>query len=85
MTGSEDLIEVIECFSTAEAELARAHLAAEGIEARIAADDLGGMYPGWLLGRVQLLVRAEDRERATQILDGPARDSNAARDASRRQ
>ena len=81
MTGRDGLIEVIECFTTAEAELARAHLAAEGVDARIVADDLGGMYPGWLLGRVQLLVRSEDLERATQILGGPTPDPDADQDA----
>ena len=63
------LIEVIECFTTAEAELARAHLAAEGIEATVAADDIGGMYPGVSLGRIGLLVRHEDLSLAKQILE----------------
>ena len=65
----DQLIEVIECFSTAEAELARAHLAAEGIEASVAADDIGGMYPGVSVGRIRLLVRNEDLDLAKQILD----------------
>ncbi len=68
MPGDE-LIEVIECFTTAEAELARAHLAAEGIEARVAADDIGGMYPGVSVGRIQLLVRHSELAMAKQILE----------------
>ena len=63
------LIEVIECFTTAEAELARAHLAAEGIESAVAADDVGGMYPGVSLGRISLLVRSEDLDLAKQVLE----------------
>jgi hypothetical protein len=65
----QQFIEVIECFTTAEAELARAHLEAEGIEAKVAADDIGGMYPGVSLGRIRLLVRHEDLELAKQVLD----------------
>ncbi len=65
----DQLIEVIECFTTAEAELARAHLAAEGIEAIVAADDVGGMYPGVSFGAIHLLVRHTDLESAKQILE----------------
>ena len=65
----DELIEVIECFTTAEAELARAHLAAEGIEAKVAADDIGGMYPGVSVGRIQLLVRHSELAIAKQVLD----------------
>jgi hypothetical protein len=66
--NADQLIEVIECFSTNEAELARAHLAAEGIEASVAADDIGGMYPGVSLGRIRLLVLHEDLAAAKEIL-----------------
>ncbi len=70
MTLTADaLIEVIECFTTPEAELARAHLAAEGIESTIVADDVGGMYPGVSLGRISLLVRHDDLNMAKQILE----------------
>lgn len=67
--ADDPLIEVIECFNTAEAELARAHLAAEGIDAVVAADDIGGMYPGVSAGRIRLLVRHEDADLARQILE----------------
>ena len=65
----DQLIEVIECFNTSDAELARAHLAAEGIDATVAADDIGGMYPGVSLGNIRLLVRHEDLDQAKQILE----------------
>ena len=65
----DQLIEVIECFTTAEAELARAHLATEGIEATVAADDIGGMCPGVSLGRIRLLVRNDDLAIAKQVLE----------------
>jgi hypothetical protein len=67
--NDDPLIDVIECFTTAEAELARAHLAAEGIESAVAADDIGGMYPGVSLGQIRLLVRRRDLARARQILE----------------
>lgn len=67
--GPDELIEVIECFTTAEAELARAHLAAEGIEAAVSADDIGGMYPGVSFGGIRLLVRHNDLAAAKQILE----------------
>ena len=66
---NDELLEVIECFSTAEAELARAHLAAEGIDAHVAADDIGGMYPGVSVGRIRLLVRSDDLASAKQVLE----------------
>ena len=64
----DPLIEVIECFSTNEAELARAHLAAEGIKSSVVADDIGGMYPGVSLGRIRLLVLHDDLAAAKEIL-----------------
>ncbi|MGZ5383623.1 MAG: hypothetical protein ACXWH0_06535 [Acidimicrobiia bacterium] len=45
MKTTEDVLtEVIECFTTAEAELVRAHLGSEGVDANVMADDVGGMY-----------------------------------------
>ena len=85
MNGHDGLIEVIEYFNVAEAELAQAHLAAEGIETRIVADDIGGMYPSVSLGRIQLLVRADDLERASQILERSFPHAKSDEDASRRQ
>lgn len=66
---TEDVLtEVIECFTTAEAELARAHLGSEGVDATVMADDVGGMYPGVSFGRIRLVVRREDLAAAKRIL-----------------
>jgi hypothetical protein len=85
MPGREEIIQAIECFTVAEAELAQAHLAAEGIQARIVADDVGGMYPSVSVGRIQLLVRADDLDRAAQILGLSSPDETTDPDASRPQ
>jgi hypothetical protein len=37
----------------------------------ISADDAGGLRPGLWMGGVRLLVRAEDADRATEVL-GPS-------------
>ena len=54
-----------------EAELARAVLAAHGIESVIISDSAAGMLP-WLntLHPVRLAVHPEDAEMAEQLLDG---------------
>lgn len=52
-----------------EAEIAQGALEAADIESIVSADDAGGMRPGMWLGReVRLMVRAEDAERASEIL-----------------
>jgi hypothetical protein len=60
----------IETFPTrAAAEIARGFLEASGVEAFVAADDAGGLYPMLALTHgVQLQVRPEDEERAREIL-----------------
>ncbi|MGZ8754385.1 MAG: putative signal transducing protein [Acidimicrobiia bacterium] len=69
MKTTEDVLtEVIECFTTAEAGLARAHLGSEGVDATVMADHVGGMYPGVSLGRIRLVVRREDLAAAKRIL-----------------
>jgi hypothetical protein len=50
----------------AEALLAKGVLEAAGIECMVRADNAGGMYPA--IGGVELLVRAEDRDRARDAL-----------------
>lgn len=50
-----------------EAELAKAALEAEGIEAYIHASHAHDLYPG-VLGDVELQVRVRDRERAEEVL-----------------
>src|SRR5262249_7034122 len=53
-----------------EAEIAKGLLEAEGIDAAIAADDLGSEGPGLTFGRpIDLVVAAADAERAAELLD----------------
>ena len=54
-----------------DAELAQGALEAADIEAMVTADDAGGLQPGlWVGEGVKVLVRAEDAERAKEILGG---------------
>ena len=54
-----------------DAELAQSALEAADIEAIVTADDAGGLQPGlWVGEGVRVLVRAEDAERAKEILSG---------------
>ena len=54
-----------------DAELAQGALESADIEAMVSADDAGGLEPPLLLGQgVRVLVRAEDAERAKEILGG---------------
>ena len=71
MTSSDPVV-VRQFFSTIEAELAAGALEAAGIDAMVSADDCGGMRPHMQVGRVALLVRPEDADEATRILDAPA-------------
>jgi hypothetical protein len=61
---------VLETFpNRIEAEMAAGLLEAEGIEARIMADDAGGAYPMLQFIRgVKLMVAPEDKARAQEIL-----------------
>ena len=53
-----------------DAEMARSALDAAGIGAAIRSDDSGGLRPHLaFVNGVELVVRAEDAEAATQILD----------------
>lgn len=71
MTEAEPVI-VRQFLNTLEAELAQGALRAAGIEAIVSADDSGGMHPHLQVGRVALLVRPDDLEEATRVLDMPA-------------
>jgi len=54
-----------------DADLAQGALEAGGIEAMLTADDAGGQQPALVMGKgVRVLVRAEDAERAKEILSG---------------
>ena len=61
---------VVRRFMTeAEADLARAILAANGIEAAVLRDDAGGMLPAMsLLSEIRLVVAPEDAETAREVL-----------------
>jgi hypothetical protein len=61
-----DLVAVSTFPSTADAQIAKGLLDAAGIEAMIRSDNAGGMYPA--IGGTDLLVRAEDLERAHETL-----------------
>jgi hypothetical protein len=61
-----DLVVVSTFPSTADAQVAKGLLDAAGIQAMIRSDNAGGMYPA--IGGTDLLVRAEDLERAHQTL-----------------
>jgi hypothetical protein len=62
---------VVRRFMTeAEADLAKAILQANGIEASVLRDDAGGMIPAMsLMSRIRLVVAPEDAEAAREVLD----------------
>ena len=68
-----DDITVIRTYSTeAEAQIAQAALAADGIPSIVLPDNAGGMLPMLqVLFPVRLAVRSEDAETARQLLDSP--------------
>ncbi len=61
---------VVRRFMTeSEADLARAILAANGIEASLLRDDAGGMLPAMsLMSEIRVVVAPEDAEAAREIL-----------------
>ena len=63
---SPDLVALSTFHSRAEAQVAKGILDEKGIESMIRSDNAGGMYPA--LGGADLLVRAEDVEKATDAL-----------------
>lgn len=63
---SPELIAVSTFWSTADAQIAKGVLDAVGIESMIRSDNAGGMYPA--IAGAELLVRAEDVEKATDAL-----------------
>lgn len=64
--NASDLITVSTFHSTADAQIAKGVLDDAGIESMIRSDNAGGMYPA--IAGTELLVRAEDAERAAEIL-----------------
>jgi Putative prokaryotic signal transducing protein len=65
--SSSDLIAVSTFRSTADAQVAKGVLDEAGIESMIRADNAGGMYPA--ISGADLLVRAEDLEKAHDVLN----------------
>lgn len=62
------LVTVRTYLNKAEAQLAQGALKAAGVDSIVRADDAGGARPHLWLGGVKLLVRARDKERASEIL-----------------
>ena len=62
----QDLIAVSTFPSTADAQIAKGILDETGIESMIRSDNAGGMYPA--LAGAELLVKADDVEKATEAL-----------------
>jgi hypothetical protein len=66
----EKLVTVATYPNKIDAELAQGALNAAEIEAIVIADDAGGLQPGFWVGEgVRVLVRAEDVERAKEVLN----------------
>ena len=63
---SSDLIAISTFRSAAHAQIAKGILDEAGIESIIRSDNAGGMYPA--MAGADLLVRAEDAERAADAL-----------------
>ncbi|HXW62903.1 MAG TPA: DUF2007 domain-containing protein [Candidatus Acidoferrales bacterium] len=72
MKHDSPLVVFRDFLNKAEAELAQGALQAQGVDSIVQADDAGGEEPGLWMGGIRLLVRAQDRERAREIL-GPVK------------
>ena len=71
MTQSK-LVIIETFFNRLDAELASSVLTAAGIDSVVSPDDAGGAYAGVTALAVRLLVRAEDAERAKNVLAATA-------------
>jgi len=63
---SPELAVIASFRSTPEAQIAKGILDEAGIESMLRSDNAGGMYPA--IGEVELLVRSEDVEKASDAL-----------------
>ena len=63
-----DLVVVRTYLNNFDAEVAKSALEAAQIDSMIKADDCGGVRPGLWMSGVELIVRAEDAERANEVL-----------------
>lgn len=70
--NSPDLLAVSTFRSVADAQIAKGILDEAGIESMIRSDNGGGMFPA--IAGAELLVRAEDVERAAELLESTQRD-----------
>jgi hypothetical protein len=66
----DELVVVGSFLNKIDAEMAQSALQAADIKSLVSADDAGGVRPTLWMGGVRLLVRAEDAERANEII-GP--------------
>ena len=70
---ADDLVVVRTFSSGIEAELAKSALEAAAVDSFVQTDDAGGMRPHMAFAQgARLVVRAEDVERATAVLDADA-------------
>jgi hypothetical protein len=74
-----DIVEIARFSSEFEAQLALAHLASEGITARMVTDDGGGALPNltMLTGGVRLILRSEDADAARTALSALPEDDES--------
>ena len=69
MTDHPDLVVLRTFLNDIDAQLAKSALDNAEIDSMVRADDAGGMRPHlWVGSGVELVVRAEDVERANEIL-----------------
>jgi hypothetical protein len=66
--SDSELVVVRTFLSRIEADLAKSALEAAGIDALVQADDAGGTRPGLWMGGIAILVRADDRDAALEVL-----------------
>ena len=66
----DDLVVVSTFLTVMDAEVAKSALDSADLDSFIQADDAGGMRPHLGMPNVRLVVRAEDADRAADILRG---------------
>jgi hypothetical protein len=78
MSAPEDDVVAVRTYANeVEADLAASWLAAEGVDSMVLMDDAGGTLPSFqLMGGVRLVVRAEDEDRAKEILETAEREAD---------
>jgi hypothetical protein len=76
-----DLVVVKTFLNRFEADVAKSALDAADIQSLVRPDDAGGMEPGlWVGNGIEVLVSAEDAERAQEVLDSIAQPEPSSRD-----